>query len=163
DRAELAALLGPEDAEAVRLEPARRRAVDDLADRELVDAVVVPVDQVVEIVEPESEGAVLRLVGRAGGVAALAPHPPDAHAGRAGWCERRALAGRGGGAVAGRAGVEFQEKGLALHLGVTGQPLVAAEAEQVLPDELAVVGVRHLVALVAGPLELGPQGGVVDG
>src|SRR5205807_341759 len=80
-RAELGPLLRAEHPEAVRLEPGPRLAVDNLTDRELVDAEVVPVHQVVEVVEAEAESRVLRLVRRAGRVPALTLDGEDLVAG----------------------------------------------------------------------------------
>ena len=56
------------------------------------------------------------------------------------------LARGGRAAVAGGAGVELEEEGLSLHLGVPGEPAVAAEAEQILPVEGAVLGLGDRVA-----------------
>src|SRR6185369_8292718 len=107
-----------------------------------IDAVVVPVEEVDEVVEPETPGGVLDLVVRAGGVPPLALHREDLHLAGARVLERRRLAERRRSAVAGGPGVELEEEGLALHLGVAGETLVVAEEEEVLPDERALLRVR---------------------
>ena len=78
----------------------------------------------------------------AGGQAALALHHEDLDLLRARELQRDRLAGRRWHAVPRRPGVELQEEGLALHLGVAGEPAAAAQLEQVLPGErpAAVIG-----------------------
>ena len=157
------AVLGSVHAEAVGAEPVVGGAGDHGARREGVDAEVVPVEQVVEVRQAQSPGTALGLVVGTGGVAALALVGEDVHL-----IHARPLQGHGDTrgrwrAVAARARVRLEEQRLALHLGVAGQPAAAAEGEQVLPDELTLLGARDGVLLVAGLFEQVAQRLVVDG
>ncbi len=116
----LAALLCADHPPAVRAEPVDRRAVYHLADRLVVDAEVVPVDQEVQVVQPQPPGGVHHLVVHPGGQPGFAFHGKDLHALRSGALERHRLAGCRRAAVSGGTGVELEEQGLAFHLGVTG-------------------------------------------
>src|SRR5262245_46975985 len=78
-------------APAVALEPGLRRARDHAGDAVVVDAAVVPVEQVGEVAEAEAPRAVLDLVVRAGRVAALALDGEDTHLARARVLERHGL------------------------------------------------------------------------
>jgi hypothetical protein len=129
----------------------------------VVDAVVVPVEEVDEVVEAEAPSRVLHLVVRARRVAAFAFHREDPHLARARVLERHRLAERRGRAVARGSGVELEEEGLALHLRVAGETLVVAEEEQVLPDERALLGVRDEEARILRELVADAERLVVDG
>ena len=144
----IAALLGAVDLEAVWLEPALRSAVDNPAGGHLVDAPIVPVDEIVEVVQAQAEGGVLRLVARPSGEAAFAFDREDLDALGAGALQGHRLTGRGGRPVAGWSGVELQKERLAFHLRMASQALVAAEAKQVSPDQLPFFGLRHQVPRV---------------
>src|SRR5262249_33144589 len=78
DRLVVLALLRARDAPAVRLEPLLGRPVHDRRVRAVVDTVVVPVEEIDEVVEPETPRRVLHLVVRARGVSAFALHREDA-------------------------------------------------------------------------------------
>ena len=71
------ALVRPGHAPAVGLEPFLGRTVHHFAVREAVDAVVVPIEEVDQVVEPEPVGRVLDLVVRPGRVSALTFHRED--------------------------------------------------------------------------------------
>ena len=159
---EVVAVLGPGHAPAIGLEPVLRLAVAHGRVGEGVDAVVVPVEEVDQVVEAEAPGAVLHLVVRAGRVAALALHGEDPR-GRARVLERHGLAESRRGAVARGPGVGLEEEGLALHLRVAGQVSVVAQVQEVLPHELALFGVRNRVARVPRAGVTDAQGFVVDG
>jgi hypothetical protein len=84
DLAEVLALRGATDAPAVGLVPGARLAVHHARVRVRIDAVVVPVEQHDEVVEPEPVGRVLRLVVRTRGVSALTLDREHAHLAGAG-------------------------------------------------------------------------------
>ena len=151
------ALFRADHAPAVAAEPVGRRAGHGRADRVVVDAEVVPVDQEVEVVERQAPGRVQRLEHAAGGQPALALQEEDLDAGRARALERQRLARGGRAAVARRPGVELQEEGLARHLGVARQPAAAPEAQQILPEQGAFGSAGDRVAAVAGLRMLDPQ------
>ena len=159
---EVVAVLGAGDTPAIGLEPVLRLAVAHGRVGEGVDAVVVPVEEVDQVVETEAPGAVLHLVVRAGRVAALTLHGEDPR-GRARVLERHGLAEGRRGAVARGPGVGLEEEGLALHLRVAGQVPVVAQVQEVLPHELALLGVRNRVAFVPRAGVADAQGFVVDG
>ena len=161
DRCILGAVLGAVDAEAVGLEPGRRSAIDDIADADGIDAEVIPVDQVMQVVETEAPRRVLGFVRGARRQPALAIDGEDLDALRARPLEGHRLADRCGRAVPGRAGVEFEEEGLTLHLGVAREAAVPPEAEQIIPHQLPPLGLRHRIFFVAGAFVLGAQCGVV--
>ena len=95
--------------------------------RAVVDAVVVPVEEIDEVVEAETPSRVLDLVVRAGRMPAFAFHREDADFARARVLERHRFAERSGRSVTGRPGVELEEESLAFHLRVAGETLVVAE------------------------------------
>ena len=150
------------DAPTVRLEPIARCAVNNFAVRAMVDAVIVPVEQVHEVVETQPVRRVLDFMVRACGVTTFALHGKHARLPRTCVLERQGFAHRCRRAVTRRPGVELEEERLALHLRVTGQPLVAAQIEQVFKDQLALGGVRNEEARVLGQRMPRTQGFVVD-
>ncbi len=169
-RAPLRPLLGADHPPAVGREPIPRGAVDHARRRAGVDPEVVPIHEEHQVPEPQPPGRVLGLVGRPGGEPALALDDEDLHLRRPGPLEGQGLAGGGGHAVARGAGVELEEEGPPLHLGVPGQPAAAAEPEQPLPGEgeVAALGEREAgigAALVARPQPLVEhgEGGVDEG
>ncbi len=145
------------DMPAVGREPVVRRAVNHGRDRIVIDTEVVPVEDVGEIVEAEAVGRVLGLVSGAGGVPALALEGEHPDLPGPGALEREGLAGGRGRAVPRGAGVELDEEDLPLHLHVSREAAVAAEHQQILPGELALGGVRHLVAAIPRFLEAHPE------
>ncbi len=138
----LRALHGPVHAPGVGLEPGLGCPGDHARDGRVVDAVVVPVEQEDEVVEPQPPGRVARLVAGAGREAALALDHEDLDLLGPGQLERNRLTGRRRHAVPRRPGVELQEEGLALHLGVAGEAAATSQLEEVLPGErpAAVIG-----------------------
>ncbi len=157
DRFPALPLLGARNPPPVRREPVHRRAVDGAADAVIVDAEIVPVHQVDQVVERETPGGVGRLVGGAGGQSAFAFEDEDLHPIGARALQGQRDARRGGAAVTRWAGVELQEQGPALHLRVSGKPPAPAEARQVFPVQRAMLGVADMVALVAGLAVLEPH------
>ena len=155
DRPPLAAELRPEDPPAVRPEPILRGAVDDAAHRMVVDSVVVPVHDEVQVVQGQAPGRVHHLVGGAGSQAGLAFQGEDLYPVGAGALERQGQAGGGRPAVAGGTGVELQEQGLALHFGVARQAPAMPKSQQILPVERPLSGKQ--IVLLARLLVLDPE------
>ena len=85
-----------------------------------VDAEVVPVEDHVEVIQPETEGGVLGLVPAAGGVAPFALDAEHLHFTDASALERHRLTDADRRTVTARSGVELHEEILTLHLDVTG-------------------------------------------
>lgn len=156
-RAPFRAALGAGDAPAIGCEPLCRRSVHDGTDGHVIDAVVVPVNQEDQVVQAQAPGAVARLVAGPWRQTALALDREDLHVARARQAQRCGLARGRRHAVPGRSGVELEEEGLALHLGVPGQSATVAEGEQVLPGQRPATGIGEGEALVAIALVARPQ------
>ena len=146
------AIRGAQRSPAVRSEPVLRRAVDDRRGGPRVDAEVVPVDQEDEVAQTEAPGRVERLVGDAGRQAALPFDDEDPDLRAAGHLQCQRLAGGDRHAVAGGAGIGFEEQGLAGHLRVAGQAAAVPEGQQVLPGEgpAAVIREGEVVVSIEG-------------
>ena len=128
-----------------------------------VDAEVVPVEHVEQVIQAQPPGRVLGLVAGAGGESTLTLESEDLHPFSAGVLQSERLAGRRRRAVPGRAGIELEEEGLAGHLCMARQSAVTPQSQQVLRHECKPLGVGHLIARVTGLLELHSQQLVEDG
>jgi len=137
----------------------RRRAVDHAADGVIVDAEVVPVDDVVQVVETPAPRPSSSSRGRRGGQAAFTfrrptPHAPPAPAALSAPAPNR----RRRTAVTGRPGIELQEEASFPSISAwPEEPAAVTEAHRSSPDQHALLGLGHCVALVAGLLELDAQ------
>ncbi len=154
------ALFRAEDPPAVGAEPVFGPAVDRGTHPVLVDTVIVPVHDVVEIVQAEAPGGVHGFVGNAGREAAFALEYEDPDLAGAGALEGQGLARRGGRSVPRGAGVELEEEGLAFHFRVAREPAAAAEAQKVVP--VHAPGLGHQVFGVARALVFELHGLVED-
>ena len=152
DRRPFRALGGPDHPPAVWREPVHRRTrAPPTGRRSRIDAEVVPVDQEDEVVEPQSPGRVLGLVGGAGGEPALALHGEDLHLVDTGELEGQRLS-RGGGMPWPEGPVlNFRKRVLPAISAWPGKPAAVAKVQQVLPGERPAAPVGEGEARVAGP------------
>ncbi len=148
-RPPLAALLSAKDAPAMGGEPVHGRAIHNPADGVVVNAKVVPVHHIVEIVQGQTPGRVHRLMDRPRRQACLPLQDKDLDLARPSPLESQGRAGCRRAAVSRRTGVELEKKRLALHFGVAGEPPTPPKAQQVLPDQGPFRRLGHGVALVA--------------
>jgi len=163
DRTPLIALLSAKDPPTVGGEPVGGGAGNYGAQGVVVNAKVVPVHHVVEVVQGQAPGRVLGLVRTARGQAGVTLEGKDLDLTSTGSLEGKGLPSGWWRTVARGAGVEFQKEGLALHLGVAGKAFVVPELQQVFPVESPLCRVGDEVLVISCLLVFDPQGLVEHG